>query len=798
MRSSKSGHRFGFRVIHAGSIASLLVLSTSQIAWGASDDDTPAVLHRHAKHPVTRAGAARTTPKPSSESVTVLASRNVSHGTDQVVSRQAMDRFIPGTSPLQILSATTPGVSFGSDDPFGLDTWSNTLYVRGFDQDQIGATLDGIPLGDQGFQQYNGLDVNEAIIQDNLAGVSLSQGAGAVDIPSTQNLGGALTYRSSDPDDKLGGRVSQTFGSNNTFRTFARVDSGVLNPTGTKFYLSYMRTDNDKWKGYGYQLENQANAKLVQPVGDYGKITAFFDYSDFAQFNYLNMSLNMIDKLGSHYDYLYPNYTEAYQAAQGIYTPAVQSLGNATDEENATFYDGAQTQWNWLYGLTGDFQLAPNLNEKTILYMHQSSGNYTGAEPENPALIPNGTPFVQGDGKQEIRRLGVVEDLSWNIANHVVSTGVWYENNSFHFPFGLYEEPPLGQGTGVNPLGSFSVPPLATELLDEFNTNTFQYYLEDTYNILPTLSLHAGFRSVLQTTYGGTKTEDADFTGQAALPDGDLTTANAFLPHVSVNYHFHDHNELYIDIAENERAYTYAPWIIGNGGAWSAENQSVFQADKANIRPERTWNYVLGYRYNSRLLTASSELYHTDYYNRLVNAVSGSTMQPVSVFANVGRETINGGDISATIRPFRGLEIFNSVSYTDAEYQGGLDYQGTFINLSGKNQVAFPRFMYKADASYGYGRAKLNFNVSYTDRRPLSYTNDVYVPSYWLASLSADYNLGPVGFARNIRLNFGIYNLFNTVYVGGMGIVGFPVSGDYATLFIGAPRQYFGTLSAQF
>ena len=165
----------------------------------------------------------------------MLASRNVSHAIDQVVSRTIMERFIPGTNPLQILSATTPGVSFGSDDPFGLDTRATTLYVRNFDQDPIGTTLNRIPLGDQGFQQYNDLDINEAIIQNNFAGVSLSQGAGTVDTTSAHNLGGALSYRSFDPEDKAGGRVSRTFGSNNTFRTFARIDSGVLNSTGTKF-----------------------------------------------------------------------------------------------------------------------------------------------------------------------------------------------------------------------------------------------------------------------------------------------------------------------------------------------------------------------------------------------------------------------------------------------------------------------------------------------------------------------------------------------------------------------------------
>ncbi|AQU88626.1 hypothetical protein B0W47_15540 [Komagataeibacter nataicola] len=202
-----------------------------------------------------------------------------------------MDIYVPGTSPLAVLANTTPGVSFASDDPFGLDTVANTLYIRGFNQSQIGATLDGIPMGDQGFQQYNGLDINEAVIQDNIAAMQLSQGGGALSTPSTTNLGGALTYRTSDPDEVAGGRVSQTFGSNHTFRTFARVDSGKLNASGTRFYASYARTDDNLWKGYGDQLAQQVNFKLVQPFHDVGKISAIFDWSELDQYNYMAESL---------------------------------------------------------------------------------------------------------------------------------------------------------------------------------------------------------------------------------------------------------------------------------------------------------------------------------------------------------------------------------------------------------------------------------------------------------------------------------------------------------------------------
>lgn len=209
------------------------------------------------------------------EEINVSTRRVASRGAEVAVTRKVMDRFVEGTNPMQILAQTTPGANFTSTDAFGLDTYGNTFYMRGFTQMQIGATLDGIPMGTQGFANYNGVSITQAMIQDDIGGMTMSQGAGSLDTFSAQNLGGAMTYVTSDPKDKAGGKISQTFGSYNAFRTYGRVDSGVLNSTGTKFYASFARTKTNMWKGQGYQSELQADAKVVQPLGDRGKVTAF-------------------------------------------------------------------------------------------------------------------------------------------------------------------------------------------------------------------------------------------------------------------------------------------------------------------------------------------------------------------------------------------------------------------------------------------------------------------------------------------------------------------------------------------
>ncbi len=194
-----------------------------------------ASTHAGRVSPARAQATARSTAVPHSapETLQVSVGRVHSHGAVQAVTREQMDHFVEGTSPNQILALTTPGVNFASDDAFGLDTVANTLYVRGFNQTQLGETLDGIPMGGQGFHNWNGLSVDQMEIQEDVAGMTVSQGAGALDTPSAQTLGGALTYTTSDPSLKAGGRVGQTFGSYNAFRTFGRVDSGVLNSTGT-------------------------------------------------------------------------------------------------------------------------------------------------------------------------------------------------------------------------------------------------------------------------------------------------------------------------------------------------------------------------------------------------------------------------------------------------------------------------------------------------------------------------------------------------------------------------------------
>ncbi|WP_375182668.1 TonB-dependent receptor plug domain-containing protein, partial [Sphingomonas adhaesiva] len=96
---------------------------------------------------------------------------------EQTVTKAAIDILPPGSSPLKAV-ARLPGVALQSSDPFGSYELGTRLSVRGFNQSQMGYTLDGVPLGDMFYNNHNGLHISRAIAAENIARVDVSQGAG--------------------------------------------------------------------------------------------------------------------------------------------------------------------------------------------------------------------------------------------------------------------------------------------------------------------------------------------------------------------------------------------------------------------------------------------------------------------------------------------------------------------------------------------------------------------------------------------------------------------------------------------
>ncbi|KAG1263283.1 hypothetical protein G6F65_014551 [Rhizopus arrhizus] len=219
--------------------------------------------------------AAETAPATDAQSATTLDSISViGRGEARQVQRvtaEDMKVLPPGANPLKLL-APKPGVHFESADATGAYEWSTTISLRGFNQNRLGYTLDGIPLGNMAYGNSNGLHISRAVISENLGGAEVSTGIGALGTPSTSNLGGVFQFYSIDPSTEFGVVLAQGFGSDSARRSYARLETGEHQ--GFAAYLSGVYSEGDKWKGKGSQELKQFNSKATYSFGTDSKITA--------------------------------------------------------------------------------------------------------------------------------------------------------------------------------------------------------------------------------------------------------------------------------------------------------------------------------------------------------------------------------------------------------------------------------------------------------------------------------------------------------------------------------------------
>lgn len=723
----------------------------------------------------------------------------------------AIQRGLPGTNPMKALGML-PGVMFQGNDAQGIDTWSAQIMMHGFQQQEIGLTLDGIPLGEMTYRNYNGLNPIQAIASENVERMDVSRSAGAEMVAASNNLGGSINYVSTDPKDKMGGTIAQTFGSNHLYHTFIRFDSGKLNKSGTKFFTSYTRNDAGMWKGWGELFTQQVNAKLVQPIGESSSIKAFFDWEDLHENGYSDYSFQMLDTVGydvnPYQNGHFSGYQTAFNVAKGIYPGNIGSLASPKD---AAYYSGGTNINDYLGGLTGDFQLTNRLKWTTTVYGHGENGQTSWASPYFPS--PNGSPLSDIVKEPSIQRFGIVSALHYVVAHNNIGMGVWYENNHYVSSADAYSEPNIvnGQLTSplVNDLGHFSNP--FTNIFSQtYNTNTFTAFVNDTYHPVKNLDLHFGFKSVLSTTRVGNGSINYDYYGSTdPITSGvGLTVAKPFLPHIGVAYRFLPGHEIFIDISEN--VHTYAESGYHMAASPFAVSQPAFNATRNSLRPETAWTYAIGYKFNNRYLAATAYGYRTNFNNRLQQITSGSEINPVSTVANVGGVTMNGVDAGLTVRPIKGLELYNSVSYNHATYDQNITEEQTVYNIKGKQVVNYPKFMYKARLSYTRNNATIWIDASYTGARNYSYTGDIKAPAYWMSNLGAEYKLSSVknyigsgNFVKGLTFSFSINNLTNQKYISTMGENGNPLSlatgaYTYQSFLLGPPRQFFGTVRGEF
>jgi len=709
------------------------------------------------------------------ERVTVSVGRGQLRSV-QSLSQAEFDNALAGSSPLATV-ARLPGVNFQSADGLGNYEWSTRFTVRGFSQNQLGFTLDDVPLGDMSYGNFNGLHISRAIASENVGRASLSQGAGALETASSSNLGGTLQFYSSDPLERFGLRASQTVGSDSARRTFLRVDSG-RSALG-EFFISYADQDADKWKGHGQQKQAQWNLKWVKAIGD-SRLSAFVNTSRRKEVDYQDLSLDLIKRRGDTLDNFYPDFAGAVNAANTLCGANGSTYVAACDDQ---YYAGAGLRNDDLAGATADLRLAQGITWKTTAYYHRNKGMGLWFTPYQAS--PDGTPISVRTTEYGIHRWGVVSNAEFDLGDHLVKAGVWFEDNDFDQARRFYAASP---STSVY---RFPSNPFRTQWQYAFNTKTSQFSLSDTWSLGRNLTVGAGFKALKVKI-------DGQLEAGSDMPSGSITAEKGFLPQLGINYRLSASNELYGTIARNMRAYQGA----ATGTSPFATSAAGFNAIKGNLKPETSDTFEAGWRTSGRGYEGSVSAYLVNFKDRLLSVQQGTGIQgnPV-VLSNVGDVRATGIEGAISFRLASALTWYNSVSLSKSTYRDDVVSGTTTVAIRGKRVADAPDTMIKSQLGYDDGALFGTIGVDYMSRRYYSYTNDASVPDRTLVNLSAGYKMKNVSMLRELSLQASVSNLFDKHYISTIGSNGFTNSdptGTYATLLPGAPRQFYLTLTGRF
>ncbi|MGH8082545.1 MAG: TonB-dependent receptor, partial [Lysobacter sp.] len=621
----------------------------------------------------------------------------------QALGKADLQREAAGTSPLKVM-AKLPGVHFQSSDPWGNYEWSSKLSIRGFSQQQLGFTLDGVPLGDMSYGNHNGLHISRAITAENLSGAELSQGSGAIDTASSGNLGGTLRFFSSDPSADFGVRLAQTIGSDSTSRTYARMDTGDHN--GFSAYLSGVFHTTDKWKGDGPQRNTQFNGKFVYAGEDF-KITGYADVSRRRETDYADLSLDSAKRLGMDWDNYAKDWQRAINAANGIFSGGVTSLDDA-------YYIARGVRDDDLAYLSGEWNVNPDLTLAATVYYHNNAGQGHWATPYSTSPT---VPLRMRTTEYDIERTGFMPSLSWQIGNHRLQAGLWLESNDHGVQRNFYD---LQRNEPPNDI-FFYRNPSQRVFRQRFDTDTRMYYVLDHMEFIDgRLAIDAGFKGLKVETDGKT------LIGAPSRASGKLVSEDNFLPQIGGRWQLSEHEEIFGSYSENLSAFR-----TGVNGPHST-SQAAFDASVKTLEPESSKTIEAGLRTSRDSVEASVAVYRVNFENRLLAiARCAGIVGCASSFANVGDVESRGVEVTVLWKPIAGLSWYNSLAFNDSQYESDYLDGTTLVRTKGKQVVDAPKRLYATEIRWEQDGLSLQLGAKYTDKRYLTYLNDSKVSGFW-------------------------------------------------------------------
>jgi iron complex outermembrane receptor protein len=636
-----------------------------------------------------------------------------------VVSEQTLHEIASPVGDFGTAANFTPSFVSSAPNGPGFDAAKN-MSLRGFTDGQFNVTMDGIPFGDpDNFQHHSTSYFPTAVLQQ----VVIDRSPGGAPDLGYASFGGSVNLYSETIPDEARARVYASYGSFNTalggatLNTAAPHESGQ---TGVLTTLQYAQSDGALSESAGYK--DDIFLKSVTLLGSV-KLTAAYTYDRYRFYNPGSITTTELAEIGSSYGFNndpaspdYYRYSSTRRSADFGYVKAEGSFSERWRFEDKVYTYSYQNTGD---GLSGDQTSSAIGKGYPGLAPSDIGGRLT---VESYRTVGNDVRAAYADGYGTFL-LGTWVEHSWQNESRIAqdfTTGALYNankaaHNPIYFDFGAH-------------------------------LDTIQPYAEYAWQATEALNVRFGvrYRDV---------TRDLDASVISNFKPGTSGTVSrtvvATLPSVDATYRLGNNTSLLAQISRGSLVPSQAFFYTANP---AAGNQTHAETATA---------YQLGITHGTSRYGVSFYAYDINFDNYVSTVVeNGNTFYVNSGGVRYrGLETedhlVIGGGLSAV-----GNASLLRATYLQSDMTSALQHSGDTIPYAPK-YTALAGLVYRQGLWSASLLAKF-IGTEYQGKNGSADGAAYRVNAYSYTNATATRNFVGLPGVENLRLTFGVNNLFNS------------------------------------
>ena len=722
-----------------------------------------------------------------------IITRENSTRSKSTLTNEFLQTRVPGQSVLESLNLL-PGVNFTSNDAYG--SAGGNIRIRGFDNNRIALTWDGIPLNDSGnYAIFSNQQLDSELIET----VTVNLGTTEVDSPTAASTGGTINYVTRKPGERFKILAQAQYGSFDFKRAFGMLDTG-LNSHGFGAWIAASKTEYDAFKGPGQIDKTQFNARIYQEIGSNGDFISVAAHYNRNRNNFLRrLTLAQFQATPDlDYDSTCVRTTPGFNTVQNeSATPSCANFVGVNINPSNTANIRGQSRFTLSDRLTFTF-------DPSFQYVLANGGGQTVVSERSSLLIGNSGTLgrdLNGDGDilDSIRfyrpnttnthRYGINSSLIYKINDDNTLRISYTLDRAEHRQTGEYG-PLDGLGNPLNVFGGRNGPPVPTndnnilrnrdrysvallnQVAGEYRGRFFDGRVTVNLGVRAPffqrqldqrcLTDRSGFAFCSTNPVDIAKAVPIEQTGTApstvlyALPFKRTLNYNKVLPNVGASFKPTDDTQIY---------FTYAQ------GLALPRTDNLYNFAIPSIKPEQTDSFDLGGRYQ----TGSLLFVIAGFYNKFQNRIVSSFDQDlgINIDRNVGTVVLYGADGQIGWEPVKDLTLYATASYIHSEVKRDIVFGRNVVTgqlitapTAGKKLVETPEFQIGGRAEYQFSDVfSVAGDVKYVGKRFATDINDVVAPAYTVVNANARVKLDRLGL-KGTYVQVNVTNLLNERYLG--------------------------------